>query len=225
MLNAVIMDFNGVIIDDEPVHLMLFQKVLAEEGVTLTDQQYQQEFLGYDDRGCLSAALLAAGRQVTDQGLADLIARKSTYYNAYIRDHMTIFPGVTGFIRRAAEAHALAVCSGALRNEIEYVLGRLGVRPYFRAVVAAEDTTRWKPDPQGYLKTCEALRRAGHTPLDEGQCVVVEDSLAGIEAAHRAGMKCVAVTNSYSADQLGEAERVVSSLEGLTLEALRGLVD
>ena len=222
MLKAVIMDFNGVIVDDEPIHLMMFQKVLAEQGVTLTEEDYHREYLGYDDRGCLSAAMRTSGRPVDEDALAALVARKSVYYNAYIRDHMAIFPGVVAFIRAVSPALPMAVCSGALRNEIEYVLGRLAVRPCFQAVIAAEDTTRWKPDPQGYELACDALRRAGGgASLRPGDCVVVEDSLAGVEAARRAGMRCVAVTNSYSADRLSEAELVVRSLEELDLQRLR----
>ena len=221
MLNAVIMDFNGVVTDDEPVHLLMFQKVLAEEGVTLTEQQYQQEYLGYDDRGCLGAAMREAGRPVDDQGLAALIARKSAYYNAYIRDHLAIFPGVEAFIRAISAALPMAVCSGALRNEIEYVLGRLDLHDCFQAVIAAEDTTRWKPDPQGYELARQALARAGNGPLPADRCVVIEDSLAGVHAARRAGMRCVAVTNSYGADQLAEADLVVASLEELSLDKLR----
>jgi len=223
MLQAVIMDFNGVIIDDEPVHMLMFQKVLGEEGVVLTEHDYHEQYLGYDDRGCLSAALQAAGRPTTEAAIARLVQRKSEYYNAYIGDHMRIFPGVVEFIGCVASAYPMAVCSGALRNEIDYVLGRVGLRGCFQAIIAAEDTTRWKPDPQGYRLACDALRHAGNESLCERDCLVVEDSLAGIEAARLAGMRCVAVTNSYAASELEAADLVVPCLDGLGLDALRSV--
>jgi HAD superfamily hydrolase (TIGR01509 family) len=217
MLQAIIFDFNGVIVDDEPLHLELFRRVLAEEGIALADEDYYEKYLGYDDRGCFIAALTDAGRgpSAADAALIEgLIARKAAYYRRAIDERCLLFPGVVEFVRRAAARFPLAIASGALRPEIELVLARGEIRDCFRAVIAAEDVSECKPHPEGYVKALAALNAcsAQPAPIQPGECLVIEDSIAGIEAAHRAGMRCLAVTNSYRVEELTEADWIVSSL-------------
>ncbi len=225
MLRAIIFDFNGVIIDDEPLHLELFRRVLAEEGLELTEQDYYDKYLGYDDRGCFLAALADAGRAQLAANAAfinELIARKADYYRRAIDQRDLLFPGVVGFVQAAAARFPLAIVSGALRQEIELVLSRAGIRHCFRAVVAAEDVSQCKPNPEGYLKALAVLNAhsAQAIALQPGECLVIEDSVAGIAAAHGAGMRCLAVTNSYPASELAEADWVVSSLSDCSPEIL-----
>src|SRR5919109_4423287 len=94
MLRAVIFDFNGIIVDDEPIHFKLFQRVLGEEGITLTEEAYYARYLGFDDRGAFTAGFRETNRSLTDEKLAELIERKAAYYQQAIRDHVEIFPGV-----------------------------------------------------------------------------------------------------------------------------------
>jgi beta-phosphoglucomutase len=230
MLRAIIFDFNGVIIDDEPLHLELFRRVLAEEGLTLTDEDYHDKYLGYDDRGCFIAALTDAGRAPLAANTAfinELIERKAAYYRRAIDERYLLFPGVVEYIERAAARFPLAIASGALRHEIELVLARGGIRDCFRAIIAAEDVSECKPHPEGYLKALAALnaRRHARELIRAGECLVIEDSVAGIEAAQRAGMRCLAVTNSYRADNLKAADWVVSSLSEGEPEALFASLD
>lgn len=215
MFKAIIFDFNGVIVDDEPLHLELFRAVLSEEGIPLTDEEYQAKYLGFDDRGCFQAVLWDAGREAesTDETrIAALIERKASLYVEAIKERYLLFPGVVELVKRLAEQYSMAIASGALRNEIEIVLAQGGIRECFREIVAAEDVSACKPDPEGYLKAL-ALLNAGHPEtINAGECLVIEDSVAGIEAAKRAGMHCLAVTNSYPSEKLSQADRIVSSL-------------
>jgi HAD superfamily hydrolase (TIGR01509 family) len=223
-LRAIIFDFNGVVIDDEPIHLMMFRRVLAEEGLGVTDQEYHDKYLGYDDRGFFLEVLKANGREISTEFCNDLIARKSVYYNAHVAEHMPIFPGVPEFVRRVAAQWPLAVCSGALRGEIDFVLGKLGLAECFRLVVSAEDTTAWKPDPQGYLITLDRLAESLGNPLAAEDVLVIEDSLAGLEAARRAGTRTLAVTNSYSAEELvGQADLVTAGLDSVSDSQLQAV--
>ncbi len=213
-LRAVIFDFNGVIVDDEPLHFELFQRVMTEEGLSLSEETYHEKYLGYDDRGCFTAALTDAGReeQAGDaHHLNQLIARKAAYYLDAIKERYLLFPGVVELVRRLAGRFPLAIASGALRDEIELVLNRAEIRDCFRVIIAAEDVSACKPDPEGYLKALASLNSLGpHKQPNE--CLVIEDSIAGVEAAKRAGMRCLAVTNSYAAEELKEADWIVSSL-------------
>lgn len=221
-LKAIIFDFNGVIVDDEPLHLALFRRVLEEEGVGLSDEDYHAKYLGFDDRGCFIAALTDAGRveaAMDGSYIHDLIERKAAYYRQAIEERMLLFPGVVELVKRVAARYPLAIASGALRGEIELVLAQGGMRDCFLGIIAAEDVSACKPDPEGYVKALAALNaRAGAAMIKPEECLVIEDSLAGIEAARAAGMRCVAVTNSYTAEELAAADAVVTTLEGFEPE-------
>lgn len=215
MLKAIIFDFNGVIVDDEPLHLELFRRVLGEVGVPLSDEDYHAKYLGYDDRGCFTAALRDAGReqQSQDVGLInDLIARKEVYYHETINDRFMLFPGVVKLVKRLAEKYPMAVVSGALRSEIEVVLKRGGIYECFQTIISSEDVSACKPDPEGYVNALAALNSINGQQFIAAECLVIEDSIAGVQSAKRAGMKCLAVTNSYQAEELKEADWIVTTL-------------
>ncbi|HZS07436.1 MAG TPA: HAD family phosphatase [Blastocatellia bacterium] len=224
-LKAIIFDFNGVIVDDEPLHLELFRRVLGEEGLTLTDEDYHEKYLGYDDRGAFIAALTDQGQAAKaedDAYIGGLIERKAGYYLEAINGRMLLFPGVVELARRAAGRFPLAIASGALRHEIELVLIRAEIRDCFSVIVASEDVSACKPDPEGYVRALAALNeiRGGQGKIQPTECLVIEDSIAGIEAAHQAGMRCVAVANSYTAEELTAADAIVVSLTDFAPEAV-----
>lgn len=223
MFKAVIFDFNGVIVDDEPLHLELFRRVLGEEGIPLSDEDYHAKYLGYDDRGCFTAALADAGRTelANDAAvIAELIERKAEYYRQAIAERMLLFPGAVELVKTLAAKYPLAIASGALRGEIEIVLQRGGIRDCFGHIIASEDVTACKPDPEGYVMALAALNATRAEAILPNECLVIEDSIAGIEAAKRAGMHCLAVTNSYQAEELTNADWIVASLVNCDPEAL-----
>jgi HAD superfamily hydrolase (TIGR01509 family) len=220
MIRAVIFDFNGVLVDDESVHFALFREVLGQEGVVITEDDYHGRYLGLDDRGCFEAALVDAGQAADRARLDDLIARKARRYFEVAGQGLQFFPGAAPCLSALAERYPLAINSGALRPEIEFALGRLGVREKVTVIVSAEDTTRCKPDPEGYTLALEGLRRSGAAPADlaGADCLVIEDSLAGIESAKGAGMWAVGVPNTYEPAALRRAgaDDVVDGLPALT---------
>jgi beta-phosphoglucomutase len=216
--SLVLYDFNGVIADDEPAHLRLSQEVLGAEGVPVTDAEYHDVYLGYDDRGTFVEAFRRAGKPLSEDHLNALIAKKAERYAAFIAEHLTLFPGAVESVRAMAAAHPLAVVSGALRAEVAHVLKVAGIEDRFRFVVASEDTERCKPDPEGYeiaLARWNALAPAGEALAPE-RCVVIEDSIAGVAAAKAAGMRCVAVTHTYRPDELAQADRVIDHMADFT---------
>jgi len=217
MLRAVIFDFNGIIVDDEPIHFQLFQKVLGEEGITLTEEAYYERYLGFDDRGAFMAGFRDNNRPLTDPELAELIDRKAAYYQQTICDHAVIFPGVKTLVYGLAPVVPLGVASGALRREIVTILTTAGLLNYFQAIVSAEDVEHGKPEPEIFLKVLAKLNAGASPRIEPADCVVIEDSKEGIHGARRAGMKCLAVTNSHPAELLSEADAVVTSLEDVEL--------
>ena len=223
MLRAIIFDCDGVIADTEPLHFAAFQRVLEEEGLQLTREQYYRDYLALDDRNCFSQ--VHSDRQVAlgPEKLSDLIARKASYIEPMMRSHLLIFPGVVEFMRQASERFPMAVASGALRHEVELVLQHAGVRELFEVIVAAEDVVNGKPDPEPFLKACSLLNATGGQTIGPHECLVIEDSIPGVRAAHSAGMRCLAVTNSYSRERLDNADRVVGGLDEVSPSDLEDL--
>ncbi|HEX7231341.1 MAG TPA: HAD family phosphatase [Candidatus Binatia bacterium] len=225
MLGAVVFDFNGIIVDDEPIHFRLFQRVFGEEGIDLDETTYYRRYLGFDDRGAFLAGFRDHGRAVGDAKLQELIARKADYYQDAIRHHVAIFPGVRALVEDLARHVPLAVASGALRHEIETILQTANLLNHFRAIVSAEDVRQGKPEPEIFIKALAALNaaRGSEAAIAPINCLVIEDSKEGVRGARRAGMKCLAVTNSHPPELLQEADAIVASLEEVTVPYLRRL--
>ncbi len=223
MLQAIIFDFDGVVADNEPIHFMIFHQVLAEIGLPLTETDYYAKYLGFDDKGCFAAVLTAHERPIQPSLIQDLIARKAKAYLDYIRDHLVIFPGVRELVREAATRYRLAIASGALRHEIEYILEQAGIRKEFEHITSSEDVRQGKPDPEGFLHALASLNRrtqAGQRPLSSSDCLVIEDSIPGIQAAHAAGMKVLAVANTHKVEELRDADALTHSLADVNLAEL-----
>lgn len=226
MLRAIIFDFNGILVDDEPIHLELFQKVLEEEGIALTEKDYYARYLGMDDKGCFKAAFQEHGKSLEDHRLAELIRRKARYYRESVKSNIRVFPGVNELVPLAASRYPLAIASGALRSEIEMIMERISLRKYFQIVVSSEDISDGKPDPEVFFRALSGLNqdRSDAQRIHPSQCLVIEDSKEGILGAHRAGIKCLAVTNSNPAEELTEADAIIQSLEQIDLTYLEKLV-
>jgi beta-phosphoglucomutase-like phosphatase (HAD superfamily) len=213
---ATFFDFNGVLVNDEVVHFETFRDVLAEVGVTLSEHDYLHRYLGFDDAGAFRAILEDAGQKPSVARIAELIEIKKPRYMARARQSLPTFAGAAALVRRRAEAGPALVVSGALRDEVELGLEVLGVRSAIAAIVSAEDTQVCKPDPEGYLLAIRWLSERGQAAVAR-RAVVIEDSLAGVEAAKAADLACVGVTHTYSESELlkSGADAVATSLEGI----------
>jgi len=221
-LRAAIFDFDGVLVDSEPLHFRALRDALAPEAITIDEQEYAREYLAYDDRGGIRTALERHGQPWDGERIETIALRKARLFQALLPS-VPWLPGARELVLGLERAGLpLAIASGALRAEIEAILSAGGLRGAFRAVVGAEDVTSGKPHPEPYLRALAALA-ATATGLRASECLVVEDSMPGIAAARAAGMTVVAVTNSYPAPRLSAAQLVVASLEGLSLERLERL--
>jgi HAD superfamily hydrolase (TIGR01509 family) len=225
MLRAIIFDCDGVIADTEPLHFAALQKVLAEEGIDLGKESYYREYLALDDRGCFLKAFYNRGAALTQEKLSELIARKSAAVEPLMNAHLRLFPGVADLIREASQRFIVAVASGALTREVELILRTGGVKECFKAIVGAEDVARSKPHPDPFLEALKRINAGSEAQISPAECLVIEDSFHGVQAAHAAGMRCVAVTNSYRREMLAEAELVVATFEDLPLAQLELLFE
>ena len=223
-MDAVIFDFDGVVVDSEPVHFARFRDVLASINLELTEADYYDKYLGYDDHDCLLIAAADRGMALSEPQIADLTAAKTKLVQQTFAESIEALPGAVALIRDIHAASVpLAICSGALRDEIILASRTIGVLECFQVIVDAKDVARGKPDPEGYLTAQDKLAQAAGTKLRRQCCVVVEDSPAGIEAGKAAGMKVLAVATSYDTAHLTAADRVVNSLADVTVADLAAL--
>jgi beta-phosphoglucomutase len=225
-MDAVIFDFDGVIVDSEPVHWAGFARVLRGEGVELGWEEYRERYLGFDDHDCFAAVLADRGIAAAEAALAALTRAKTAVVQEALASSAVAMPGAVALIDElSAGGVPLAVCSGALRAEIEVATRRAGVRGRFLAVVAAEDVRHGKPDPEGYVLAVARLRSITGAELRPDRCVAIEDSPAGIEAAKAAGLRVLAVAVSYPAEALREADAVVATLADANAATMRRVAE
>jgi len=216
---ATLFDFDGVLVDSEPVHLAAFNDVLAPHGIVLAEREYLERYLSLDDAGVFRAAL-SRDRTLREEEVRALVDAKHPRFLARFADAFRVFPGAVELLVRRAKRGPVGIVSGALYDEITFALDRMGVRDEVGFIVSAEHTAAHKPDPAPYLLGMEELRGLGH----EGGVVVLEDSPGGVVSAKSAGLRCVAVAHSCAHDELSRAgaDAVAGDLVSLNDALLEG---
>lgn len=230
MIQAIFFDFNGVIINDERIHLNAYREVLKAEGIALSDEDYFAS-LGMDDLAFVRAAYARAGQTPADGKARELIDREHALHRKTISEDLPVTSGVTSFIKAAARRYETGLVSMAERAEIMHVLTLASLENCFSVMVSAEPGLKHKPAPDSYYRALELLndsRRAHRKlPLLATECLVIEDAPPGIAAARAAGMRTVGVTTTVSADLLRRAgaEVVTASLADWGTDAVHHLFD
>jgi HAD superfamily hydrolase (TIGR01509 family) len=214
MIRALIFDFNGVLADDDPIHMEAFRKVASEEGLSFTDEEYLDKYLPLNDRDCFTFLYNEHALPLTASKLDESIRRKGVYYFQAIDARSVLFNATASAVRAAAGRYPIAIASGARKEEICHILRQSRLDDCFRAIISAEDVQFGKPHPEPFLRAHEKLKEKDSS-LKTSECVAIEDSIGGIESAHQAGMQCLAVAHSYDPDRLSRAnpEWVIKSLE------------
>jgi len=212
---AVIWDMDGVIVDTAPYHKEAWRETFQKRGVEFTDENFQRSFGRRND-----TIIIGVLGETPSQKAIDAIAdEKEASFRRKISQHIKPLSGVTqllSILSTAGFRQTLAT-SAPLQN-VRQIMKDLGIEGYFKAVVTEKDVTEGKPSPEGFLL---AARKLGVKPED---CIVIEDAVVGVAAARRAGMGCVAVTNTHPQSRLGEADLIVDSLENVTVVDLEGLL-
>jgi HAD superfamily hydrolase (TIGR01509 family) len=200
------------------IHFRVYNELLASSGVRLTKEEYCEEYLGFDDEGVFEHLAQKKTLMLGDEEIEMLIAAKARRFEAIVSASNVLYPTAESCVRRLAAVWPVGICSGARRSEIEVMLRGARLLDLFRFIVATGDTDQGKPAPDPYLRAAERHGVAPH------QCVALEDSHAGLQSARSAGMRTIAISTTYPRPTL-QADRVVDSLDEITVEFIRGLAD
>ncbi len=224
-LKAILFDFNGVIINDEPIHQELISDILRTENIDFEQTELHALSIGRSDRACLTDLLNLNGIEVTEEYINKLIATKAVAYRAKLQQLSTlpIYPDVRELLNQIQSRKLIiALITGALREQAELVLQQANLKQYFSVIVTADDVTTSKPEPDGYLLALSKLnQKYSGLNLISSECLVIEDSLAGIEAAKRAQMPVVGIANTYPLHLLQRrANWTVDHLSEIELERI-----
>jgi HAD superfamily hydrolase (TIGR01509 family) len=226
MIKGILFDFNGVIIDDEPIQMRAYQEILAKESIVLTEEEYYS-CLGMDDKTFVEAAYQRAEKQPETNKVLEITLAKSEKWREMVADELPLFEGVSDFIKKMSKDFALGIVSMARREEIEFVLESAGLRECFPVIISAGDVENCKPHPECFIKGFNALDsyriKRRHLPMVHGECLVIEDSPPGIQAAKAARLQALGVTNTVSAEKLREAgaDAVAKNLDDWMPESVR----
>jgi len=208
MIQAIFFDFNGVIINDERIHLKAYSEILTAEGVELTDEDYFAS-LGMDDVAFTRAAFARVNKPLTDELTRDVIKREHELHREFIAKDLPVSSGVVAFIKDLARHYDLGIVSMAERSEIDHVLNLAAIADQFSVIVSAATDLNHKPAPDCYLRGLQLLNDSRlaqrKLPVLATECVVIEDAPPGVKAARAAGMKVIGVTTTVSERALRDA--------------------
>jgi beta-phosphoglucomutase len=205
MIRALIFDFNGVLADDDPIHMEALRQVAQEEGISFSDDEYLDRYLPLNDWDCFKMLFAERARPLPQSKLDELIHRKSVYYFQAIAAKSVLYARAADAVKAATQRCSLAIASGARGEEIRHILTQGALQDCFNAIVAAEDVQFGKPHPEPFLRAHEKLKENDAT-LKVSDCVAIEDSIGGIQSAHEAGMRCLAIAHSYGPERLRNAK-------------------
>ena len=199
-------DFDGVLVNSEPLHFLAFHEVLHAEKIELSEREYYNEMIGFDDKGAFRHIFAARGRELDPPTFLRVLTRKSEAMMGLIhRRKLEALPGVEQFVRSLWRHCPLGICSGALREEIEVMLQGVALRDCFSVIVSAEDVEVGKPDPRGYVLTAKQLAEKSKRGLKPADCLIVEDAPSVIKNVKSLGYPTLAVASSYSIEKLEES--------------------
>jgi len=229
-LKAVIFDFDGVIVDSEPLHYQAFCDVLEPLGLAHSYDVYVARYIGFDDRDALRAIFRDAGRPLNADAFARLLRAKEEAFQKIVARGVVPFAGAKELVEELRRAGLpLAIASGAKGEEIRLILQGLGLLDAFCAIVSADDVAAGKPHPETYQRALEALisryPALGSDPASDGSSpqgvAVIEDTPTGIQAARSAGLFVVGVAHTYPLSELHQAHWAVPRIADLSVERLR----
>ena len=213
-LEAVLWDLDGVIADTADYHYRAWEDIFKEKGVTFTREDFMRHFGQRHD----TIIRFALGGNIPPDEFEVITERKQQEYRRLVAKNIKPLPGAIELIKSLNNYHIkTAIASSAPLENVEIIIRGLGIEACFQAIACGTEVPEGKPSPQIFLRAAQKL------VVEPGNCLVIEDAIAGVAAAKRAGMKCVAVTNSHPGSSLKKADLIVDTLEVVGIGDLDGL--
>jgi len=203
MIKAVIFDLDGVIINSEPLHDESTAIVLQKNGISISEKERKQ-FLGLNDKEIFSQVVKENKLKKTPEDLIQ--EREKVYFDLIKKKGLDLFPGVLEAIQKFSKRYKLAITTSSEKSKVDFTLKKFNLSQYFPIIITGEDITKGKPDPEPYIKTIKQLG------VKSKECLVIEDSINGMKSALDAGCFCIAVTNTFPAAQLKQADMIVQNI-------------
>ena len=208
---TVLWDLDGVIADSSVYHFAAWQEAFAKRGIDFTWEDFVKLFGTRNDFIIRNIM----GDKAREEDIKTIVKEKETNFRKRIMGNVKPLPGAVDLLEIIKKGNfKMGLVSSAPKENIDLLLGELGIEEHFNCVVSGKEVTESKPSPQIFLLASE---KCGNEPKD---CTVIEDSPLGVKAAKDAGMRCLAVTNSHPKEELAEADRIVDSLEEIDLITL-----
>lgn len=210
-MKIIIFDFDGVILDSENSHFIAFNEGLKNININISEDEYYSKYISLDDRGVITNVVNDKNISVTNEEIDMIIKNKNDYFESRLIDNSKLFPGVEELIIQLSKNFVLSIGSGANRSEIIKTLKNNNIYDYFEIIVSADEVNNPKPNPETYNRVLDNI----NIDFNINEIIVIEDSPGGIEAAKSAGLKCIAITNTFDNEELGKADIIVSNYEDI----------
>ena len=210
-MKIIIFDFDGVILDSENSHFIAFNEGLKNININISEDEYYSKYISLDDRGVITNVVNDKNISVTNEEIDMIIKNKNDYFESRLIDNSKLFPGVEELIIQLSKNFVLSIGSGANRSEIIKTLKNNNIYDYFEIIVSADEINNPKPNPETYNRVLDNI----NIDFNINEIIVIEDSPGGIEAAKSAGLKCIAITNTFDNEELGKADIIVSNYEDI----------
>ncbi len=214
-VKAVIWDMDGIIADTSQYHHKGWQIVFRKRGTNYTEADFRR------NTGKRSDTIIreVLGEKIPQNEITEIIQEKDETFRQLMGQKVRIFPGVLKLIIALKEhGFKIAIASSAPMENIRLITQSLKIDNRFDAIISGWEVTKGKPDPQTFLLAAEKLR------VEAEDCIVIEDAISGVTASKRAGMRCIAVTNTTSREELREADLIIDTLEEITADDLERLL-
>jgi beta-phosphoglucomutase len=215
MLQAVVFDMNGVIVNDERFHQEAWRRYVEKHSIKLTEDDFKHFIFGRTEKEVFEYLFK---KEMTPEEVAQNSDERVDIAIELFKPHLAPTKGLIDFLQTLQTAHIkIGLATSSRKRYLNFILDGLRLRQYFQVIVTAEDITKGKPDPEIYTKTVQRLGAEPH------HSIAIEDSLSGIKSAQAAGMKVVAITTTHTAEELSIANKIVGSFVDISKDDIATL--
>ncbi|HEX8460785.1 MAG TPA: HAD family phosphatase [Segetibacter sp.] len=214
-LKAVLFDLDGTLLDNNQVHLDAWKQYLKDNEIELSDEEYKEKISG---RTNLDAVKQIYKKEMTEEEASEYYLKKEEIYRNMYEPNIAPIAGLIQFLEDLKKhGITMAIATSGIQVNIDFMFAHVPIKEFFTEVVNSADITRGKPDPEIFTKTAEALQ------MPAENCIVFEDSIAGVKSGKAAGMKVVALTTTHTPEELEEADLVIKDYTEIDFERLRAI--